>query len=479
MARKLINDLLQELVEEETKTVTWPRIYRNTDTNRVYKPHHDREANFVFTDTPRFFLLRGGEGSGKTVAGVIKDLERLRRGMNGIAVSPNLPHFKRSLWPEMRRWIPWDMVHETQRYMRNPSWKPHTSFTLVFYNEVGGLSELILGGIDNPLHFEGPNVSFAHIDEGRGIESDEALKVLAGRVRIPGPNGEPPQLYITTTPRKHWLFEYWGPIKEEDPYLEFKKQAEDLVLFTEDNVTMGNLDEDFVNARGSALTEAQKRVRLEGGWEDEDDPLHFLESISMWDALREDLPAVRKKRDNNKDWSDVLAIGVDAATSRDHFSIVAVSRHPRNREHVAVRSVRVWEPPKGGKIDFEGTEDARGPENYIRWLCKNFHVAVMVYDAYQLHQMAQRLARDGVVWTREFSQHAARLKADQGLYDLILAGKIAHSGDPKLRAHLQNADVKMDDELRKRRLVKRLDSLKIDAAVSLSMAAFEIIRLNI
>lgn len=418
-----------------------------------------------------------------TVSGVIKDLERLRRGMSGIAVSPNLPHFKRSLWPEMRRWIPWECVIPQHRRMQNKYWEPHTGFQIVFKNELGGLSVLMLTGADNPLHLEGPNISFAHIDEGRGIDNDEILKVLAGRVRILGPKQEPPQLYITTTPRMHWLYDAFGPPKPEnepDEYRDtgFKEMTKNVVLLTKDNVGRGNVDSNYVEARGATLNEAQKRVRLLGEWEDEFDDAHFLEDITMWDALNEILPPLKKKRESGHNWSDVMVLAVDASVSRDTFAIIGVTRHPENREHVAVRLIKYWEP-LDGKIDFEGTDANPGPEKWIRQICKEYTVVAMVYDVYQLHQMATRLSKDGVVWAREFSQHAPRVKADQDLYDSIITGRIAHSGHPKLREHIKNANAKFDSELHKRRLVKRLDRLKIDLAVALSMASFEVMRLNI
>ena len=123
--------------------------------------------------------------------------------------SPDLPHFKRSLWPEFSRWCPWDQVVPEQRYRSKFSWEPRAPFSLAFRNG----TTLLCGGIDDPGAWEGPNVSFIHFDEPRRKKTAYALKTLAGRPRIPGPKGEPPQFYLTTTPRKHWLHEYYGPLK--------------------------------------------------------------------------------------------------------------------------------------------------------------------------------------------------------------------------------------------------------------------------
>ena len=91
---------LQEALRDEDG---WPRVYVNSETGRVYKPHNDREREVVFSDTPRYLLVRGGEGGGKSVCGIVKTLNRVRRGMSGVLIAPNLPHLKRSLWPEFRR----------------------------------------------------------------------------------------------------------------------------------------------------------------------------------------------------------------------------------------------------------------------------------------------------------------------------------------------------------------------------------------
>lgn len=58
--------------------------YVNRETGRQYKAHHPDELSFVQDDAPRYFLCKGAEGGGKSVAGIVKTLEKLRRGMSGI-----------------------------------------------------------------------------------------------------------------------------------------------------------------------------------------------------------------------------------------------------------------------------------------------------------------------------------------------------------------------------------------------------------
>ena len=78
--------------------------------------------------------------------------------------------------------------------------------------------------------------------------------------------------------------------------------------------------------------------------------------------------------------------------------------------------------------------------------------------------------RDGVAFTREFGQMTPRLKADKGLQDLVVRRGVAHDGNPLLRQHVDNADIKKTDKDHVR-IIKLAPSLKVDACVALSMSA--------
>jgi hypothetical protein len=414
----------------------------------------------VFSDTPRYYLVRGGEGSGKSVSGVVKTLERLRRGMSGIMVSPDFEHFKKSLWREFAAWCPWHMVVDSQRRMGELGWQPSEQFIITFKNG----AQLLCGGIkeDQVGSWEGPNVHFAHFDEARRHKTAAAIKVLTGRCRLQGPNGEPPQMYLTTTPRKHWLFEYFGPVVENDPRIEFKKRAKDLKLRTLDN--QQHLDPEYVEARRSSLNENEARVVLDAEWEDEQDSEAFLESMILWDACRADLSPLKR--------NEPLVLAADAGYKHDYFALVGVSGYPGQRGKLAVRYVRVWRPQRNQQVQFSEVEDE------IRRLCKHYAVTVLTFDAHQMGQMAQRLLNDGVVMVEEFSQGPRREKADKGLYDLIVSRLLAHDGNADLKEAVANADRKITEE-RKLRLVKRTDSLHIDAAVAMSMSCDEALKLGL
>ncbi len=190
--------------------------------------------------------------------------------------------------------------------------------------------------------------------------------------------------------------------------------------------------------------------------------------ILWWDACREGLPPLSR--------DEPLVLGVDAATTGDSFAIVGVTRHPdpgRRAEDVAVRYCGVWHPPAHGRIDYSQPEDA------LRRLIAEYNVIEVVYDPYQLEEMMQRFRKEQLARCKEFGQGAPRLEADKKLYDTIMRRGIAHDGNPEMRKHLSNADRKTDPETRKLRIVKRSPLAKVDAAVALSMAVYECLRLTL
>lgn len=469
-------DELQRQVEEISKygPEGWPKLfeYRNAERGKIYRPHHDGELAWVLDNSHRYLLAKGGEGGGKSVAGIMRDLERVKFGASGIMISPDLEHFKKSLWPEFRRWVPWDFVVPNQRRREDPAWEISRPFQMNF--TTGAV--IYCGGIQESdvMKWEGPNVNWAHFDEGRRHDSPAALKTIDGRVRIPHGSLKP-QIWITTTPRKHWLFEYFGPWEkkdEPDPLAAFKRDALVITLLTEDNEE--NLEKDFARKRRQTLTEREARVLLQAEWEDLEEATRFLESMTWWDALEEDLPALGER--------EPLVIALDAAVSGDTFGMIGVTRHPdpaRRVDSVAVRYVRSWKAEPGKKIDYQGTEDNPGPERELRRLIGRFNVVIVVYDPYQLHDMATRLSRERLAWFEDFGQNVPRLKADKALLDMILARRLAHDGNRDLRNHVDNADKKTDKDHKQLRIVKRSDALPVDLTVCLSMGSERCLYLNL
>lgn len=188
---------------------------------------------------------------------------------------------------------------------------------------------------------------------------------------------------------------------------------------------------------------------------------------ALWDACQEELPSFHEDKAGLKGTRQYVVLGVDAGVTDDCFAIVAVTRHPhpaRNKTDVAIRAVKVWRPPKGGRVTFDG------PEKFIRELCRHYNVAMVTYDKHQLESMMQALRRDGI-HCEEFSQQAPRLVADASLRKLIINRRLAHTGDPDLREHVLNAAAKLqpreDSQLR---IQKKAPHRKVDLAVAMSMA---------
>lgn len=195
----------------------------------------------------------------------------------------------------------------------------------------------------------------------------------------------------------------------------------------------------------------------------------FVEML-WWDACYEALPPLAK--------GQPVIIAMDAAkgsettTPADCFSIVVVSRHPSRPDTVAIRYCGIWQAELGKLIDFEPIE-----AELVR-LCQSLSVVEVAYDPTQLHDMAMRLRKKGIANFREFNQNAPRLLADKQLRDIITARRLAHDGNPLLRQHIDNANVKNhgEDGIR---IIKRSRDKKVDAAVATSMAAARCLYFNL
>jgi phage terminase large subunit-like protein len=202
--------------------------------------------------------------------------------------------------------------------------------------------------------------------------------------------------------------------------------------------------------------------------------------MEWWDAC-----------DRSGEWPEIpenqiMILAADAGTMKDNFGVVVCCNHPDREKYpddVLVWYARKWVPPKGSRgLDFIGTDENPGPEMEIRRLGRERVIQEIAYDEYQLHDMMSRIRKEEGLWCRRFPQGSgkhSRTVADAALYDKIRDRKIWHRGEPELREHIQNANAKIDDQERRMRIVKRVEHLKVDLAVGLSMAAYEVERLNL
>lgn len=175
-----------------------------------------------------------------------------------------------------------------------------------------------------------------------------------------------------------------------------------------------------------------------------------------------------------------IVIAMDAGVSNDTFGLVGVSKV--GDDGVQTEYARSWTPPRGGKISFtnpDNPEDRDTPEGELRWLIANYNIVMVAYDPYQLEDMANRFAREGLAWMFAFTQGGMRLTADSNLRTLIREKRISHYGDSELDEHVGNAAAKTDGEDSKIRIIKKATNSKVDLCVALSMAADRVLYLNI
>ena len=209
-------------------------------------------------------------------------------------------------------------------------------------------------------------------------------------------------------------------------------------------------------------------------------------------------------------------MSLDAGITNDYFAITILTRDPREGEShkAALRRWRVFKP-----AETEGVVDFKQVEDWIRLVCLGgcveghpnkaggvmsdggedgepcnactsgtrmppFNIRHLTYDPYQLHDMQQRLSREGVTWLKAFDQGSERLQADTDLRQLIMRREFTHSDDPALKSDMRqavmNAKIKVPKgEDSRARMEKRNPKSKIDLAVSLSMGVKRILWLRV
>ena len=172
-------------------------FFRRNGTGKSYDPA-GQQLDFILSPSI-FCALQGGRGSGKTSAGAQKSLRKIREGRTGICVNPDLENFKTSTWPELRSWIPWQMVIPKHRVRRSESWDVTRPFSIVFLNG----AVLYCRGLRDPESGRGHNVNWLWYDEARRDKTGLAWKNAIAGVRV----GTETQRFLTTTPagRDSWI----------------------------------------------------------------------------------------------------------------------------------------------------------------------------------------------------------------------------------------------------------------------------------
>ncbi|MBZ0320268.1 MAG: phage terminase family protein [Anaerolineae bacterium] len=183
--------------------------------------------------------------------------------------------------------------------------------------------------------------------------------------------------------------------------------------------------------------------------------------MELWDGLALD-PDERQRMATLP-----VVIGVDAAVSSDSTAAVAVTLY---HDTVIELETQIFLPPAEGKMDYALTLKPA-----LEAMFRRYGVVCVAYDMHQLHDFMTQLGKvySGIP-LYAFGQGAERLKADTALLYRIHQRRLRHSGDPTLRQHIQNADAKEELGGEAIRIVKRKAGKKIDGAVALSMAAYQI-----
>lgn len=179
----------------------------------------------------RFTAFIGGIGSGKTYAGCVKDLVHAKQPKSlGLVVAPTYPMLR-------------DATLRTFQDVAGDAIESLNKSEMVIKIKDGG--EILFRSADNPDRLRGPNLHWAHIDEG-AMCPGKTFDVVIGRLRADGKAGP---LWITTTPNgRNWLYQ----------------RREEMVVFkarTEDNPYLAA---EFVESLRRSYTGEFARQELEG-----------------------------------------------------------------------------------------------------------------------------------------------------------------------------------------------------------------------
>ena len=160
--------------------------------------------------------------------------------------------------------------------------------------------------------------------------------------------------------------------------------------------------------------------------------------------------------------NELLYLAVDGSYKHDTASVVA-TYYDRARRKVVLARHRIW-TPGGVELDLDQTIG-----DYLRAMRGGHRIGAVLYDPYQMINLAQQLTREGLPM-QEYPQTVSNLTAmGQNLFDLIKDGNLIAYADDELRAQVSHA-VAVESS-RGWKISKERASLKIDAVVALAMSA--------
>lgn len=137
----------------------------------------------------RFSAFIGGIGSGKTFAGCVKDVMHARQPKSlGLIVAPTYPMLR-------------DATLRTFLDIAGDAVEVFNKSEMTVKIKQGG--EILFRSADNPDRLRGPNIHWAHMDEGAMCPA-KTRDIIMGRLRADRQAGP---MWITTTPNgRNWLY---------------------------------------------------------------------------------------------------------------------------------------------------------------------------------------------------------------------------------------------------------------------------------
>ncbi len=270
--------------------------------------------------------------------------------------------------------------------------------------------------------------------------------------------------------RQELLDEYgyeWPFSEEHDPELPlFVNRSASMFAYVDQGPRARRMPwqtDNYYQAQSKSLPDPQEYLRLhENEWIS---GVSEFVPIEWWKACIDvNLPPLKP--------GEPVILAGDASVDHDGTALSVITPHPnpdlRASGVLALRAIHLWVPTKTNPIDYTQTIEAQ-----IKWYATNYNVLQFAYDPYQLHDMATRLKKGFVCWTKPFGQMGQRLEADKAFQDIIRDRRIAHSGSPIMEEAIKNCAAKrVINDNTKLRIIKKSNELLIDAAVATSMACY-------
>lgn len=204
-------------------------------------PRSSAAQRLAWSTRARYILFRGGRGAGKTFTGAVW-VASLPPGSQVLVCSPT--------YKNLASGALFTLVPLLRKCGLIRSYNKHNGEIETVDNK-----QIWIRSLDRPdAGVRGPNLSHIWGDEMAILKDGKAWRDLIGALRL----GEHRQALVTTTPKKHWLYDFFA--KSSRPHLRCEIQSH-----TRDNV---GLPADVVDDLSDEMDDAYAEQELGGGWAD-------------------------------------------------------------------------------------------------------------------------------------------------------------------------------------------------------------------